>query len=154
MTTSTRRCARSHTFTYTGAEGRRRACTPPASQLLSLVLCVPLCPSSHFLTPCQQKVVIPKMPREEWACQLPHCYVIADPNRRVVLYSATSVPPGIVPVSLTWLAPLISVPTLSCVRRPLPYWGANPRFKELNQSPSISQRDQIHAPLLFLLGRA
>lgn len=73
------------------SEIRRRACAPLSSYLLSLVLCVPLCPSSHFLQdPRQQKVVIPKMPRKEWACELPHCYVIEDPIHRFVLYSATS----------------------------------------------------------------
>ena len=113
--------------------------------MLSLVLCVPLCPSGHFLTPCQQKVVIPKMPWEEWACELPHYYVIADPIRGIVLYSATSVP---VPSSLsaTWLATLISVPIASCVRRPLPYWGANPESKELNQSPTSARETKSTLP--------
>lgn len=60
----------------------------PLAQPGALSLCVP--PATSSRTPCQQKVVVPKMPWEEWACELPHCYVIADPIRRFVLYSATS----------------------------------------------------------------
>lgn len=53
---------------------------------------------------------------------------------------------GIVPVSLTWLATLICIPTPSCVRRPLPCWGANPRFKEVNQSPTSARETESALP--------
>lgn len=137
MATPTRRCAHSmHSHTQERKAGEEPAphCLPTCSAWCSVSLCVP--PATSSRTPRQQKVVIPKMPWKEWACELPHCYVIA----------ILPPPRGIVPVSLTRLATLICIPTPSCVRRPLPYWGANPRFKEVNQSPTSARETESALP--------
>lgn len=114
---------------------------PPPPTIFSLAQLGALCPSSHFLTPCQRKVLIPEMPWEEWSCVLSRCYVILDP------IALCSVVPHRCHICAAWhppsqrlhrLATLTHIPTLSCVRRPLPS-GSKPKSREVNQPPSIWQ---------------